>query len=106
MLAYELLETETGNLMSSHDTEAQALRAVSERVRRFGPGSIASVALVQVDDEDEDGEMVLVAAGAELLARLDCGPSKGGEQGKSATEAAPTTAVTPPLGDAPRSRSA
>lgn len=69
MQAYELLETETGNLMSSHDSEAQALHAVAERARRFGPGSVTSVALVRVDDEDEDGEMVLVAAGADLLAR-------------------------------------
>ena len=69
MLAYELLETQTGNLMSSHDSEAQALQAVVERVHRFGPGSMSTVALVQVDDEDDDGEMTLIAAGVDLLAR-------------------------------------
>ena len=69
MLAYELLETQTGNLMSSHDSEAQALQAVVERVHRFAPESVYTVALVQVDDEDDDGEMTLVAAGVDLLAR-------------------------------------
>ncbi len=69
MTAYELWETRTGNLMASYDDEAQALRAAVERVRRFGSTSLESVVLVRVDEDDEDGAVEEVAAGADLLAR-------------------------------------
>lgn len=67
MWAYELWETTTGNLMASFDSEAEALHAARERARRHGPQSVDTVALMRVDDEDEDGEMVLLASGASLL---------------------------------------
>lgn len=69
MTAYELWETRTGNLMASYDDEAQARRAAVERVRRFGSTSLESVVLVRVDEDDEDGAVEEVAAGADLLAR-------------------------------------
>ena len=69
MLAYELWETESGNLMASFDTEVEALRAIGDRARQHGRMSISSIALVQVDDTDEDGEMVTIASGDELLTR-------------------------------------
>lgn len=68
-LGYELWETQSGNLMASYESEAEALRAVADRARRHGSDSVESIALVQVDDADEDGEMVTLASGADLLAR-------------------------------------
>ena len=70
MIAYELWEVRSGNLMESFEDEAGALAAVAERAREFGEASVASLALLSVDTEDEDGRHdVLLAAGAELLAR-------------------------------------
>lgn len=67
MWAYELIEGQTGNLMASYESEEAARSAVSERVHRHGPQSVASLDLVRVDTEDEDGAMVTLASGAELL---------------------------------------
>ena len=69
MWAYELIEGQTGNLMASFETEAEALRVISERVRQHGPESVTSIALVRVDTQDEDGAMETVASGADLVAR-------------------------------------
>ncbi len=69
MIGYELWETRSGNLMESFDSEAEALAAVVERVRQFGEASVASIALLSVDTEDEDGHMTSMAAGADLVAR-------------------------------------
>jgi hypothetical protein len=71
MNAYELWETESGNLMASYASERQALSAVAARARDHGPESVNSIALVQVDDADEDGEMVTLATGSDLLVRAD-----------------------------------
>ena len=67
MWAYELIEGRTGNLMAWYATEAEALRVIAEQVRRHGPESIATVALMRVDTDDEDGAMVHVASGADLV---------------------------------------
>ena len=67
MWAYELIEAQTGNLMASFETQAEALRAISERIHQHGPESVASIALVRVDTEDEDGAMETVAYGADLV---------------------------------------
>jgi len=64
MVAYELWETQTGNLMAWYDTAEQALRVVSETARRHGPSSVSTFALVRVDD---DGEIETVTDGSELL---------------------------------------
>ncbi len=69
MIGYELWETTTGNLIASYDDEAGALRAVAESVHRYGPAVMDSVALVRVDEDDEDGGVEEVATGAALLAR-------------------------------------
>ena len=68
MWAYELIEGQTGNLMASFETEAEALRVISERIHQHGPESVASLALVRVDADDEDGAMETVACGADLVA--------------------------------------
>ncbi len=70
MLIYEVWETESGNLMASFASEADALAAVAARVREHGPASVATLALASVDDEDDDAEMTRVAAGDELLVRI------------------------------------
>ncbi len=55
MMAYELWETESGNLMASFSTEAAALAAVADRVSKHGPSSVETIALFAVDDSDADG---------------------------------------------------
>ena len=70
MLIYELWETEGGNLMSSFESEEAALGAVAALVREYGPSGIATVVLARLDDEDENCEMIRLAAGDELLARI------------------------------------
>jgi hypothetical protein len=55
-------------LMASFETEHEAPRVISERVRQHGPESVALIALVRVDTEDEDGAMETVAFGADLVA--------------------------------------
>jgi hypothetical protein len=77
VLGYELWETQSGNLMASYERESEALRAVADRARRHGPESITSIALVQIDEADEDGEMVTLATGADLLARAATRESPG-----------------------------
>ena len=84
MLAYELWETQSGNLMASFESEAEALRAIVARARRHGPASVDSIALVQVNDADEDGEMVTVASGEDLLVRAEQAPSSGPQQRRTA----------------------
>lgn len=71
MLAYELWETESGNLMASYDSEGEALRAISDRAHRHGPSSVLSIALVQVDEANDQDEMTTLAEGAALLARAE-----------------------------------
>jgi hypothetical protein len=55
--------------MASYEIEVEALDAVVSRAHLHGPDSIMSIALIQVDDEDEDGAIVTLASGADLLAR-------------------------------------
>ena len=55
MMAYELWETESGNLMASFDTQAEALTAVAQRAESYGPDSVATLTLVSVDDADDEG---------------------------------------------------
>ena len=70
MIVYELWETRSGNLISSFESESAALASVARSVHSLGPGSVATVALVRLDDEDDDAEIVQVAAGDDLLARI------------------------------------
>ena len=70
MWAYELWDTETGNLISSFDDEKAALRSAAMIVRDYGPSGVATVALVRFDSEEEDGQITRVAAGDELLALI------------------------------------
>ena len=70
-MTYELWETESGNLMASFNSEAEALCAVANRARRHGQDSVSSIALIQVDDEDLNNEMTTLATGADLLIRAE-----------------------------------
>ncbi|MCC7366908.1 MAG: hypothetical protein IT306_00705 [Chloroflexi bacterium] len=67
MHAHELWETESGNLMASFPTEAQALAAVAEQIRQYGPSSVATIALALVNDSNEAGDFEQIAAGPELV---------------------------------------
>jgi hypothetical protein len=75
MTTYELWETQSGNVMASFESEVQAFAAVVNRARLHGAKSVESVALVRIGDivvggdGEEDADMVMVAEGADLLAR-------------------------------------
>jgi len=92
MIAYELWETQTGNLMASYDDEHQALRAAAACAQRHGSESLESVALIRVDGDDEDGAVEEIAAGRDLFDRARgamLGPTK-----ETAETALQGTAVT------------
>jgi hypothetical protein len=71
MVGYELWEAQSGNLMASYATEADALAAIVTRARLHGAESILSISLLQVEDadDDDDAEMVTLAHGVDLLVR-------------------------------------
>jgi hypothetical protein len=96
---YELWETQSGNLMASYEREDEALRAVTDRARRHGSASVYSIALVRIDEGDEDDEMVTLASGTDLLARAS-NPDSAAQNGHSpghpqrpADQATPTRTV-------------
>jgi len=68
MAYYELVNLASGNLVGDYDTEADALRDVRLMVDRYGPSSVATIGLGRNDDE---GQVILVAEGADLVARAE-----------------------------------
>jgi len=67
--AYELWETRTGNLMDSFGSREEALLAVAEVIRRYGPSYVDSVVLISAyGDESKE-----IATGADL-AEIACPP--------------------------------
>lgn len=77
MMAYELWETESGNLLASFSTEAAALAAVADRVGKHGPSSVATITLFAVDDSDTDGNFESLAEGPELVKLIASMPEAG-----------------------------
>jgi hypothetical protein len=71
MIAYELWETESGNLMASFPTKAEALAVVADRVSKHGPSSVESITLLAVDDSDQEHEFVTLAEGPELVKLIE-----------------------------------
>jgi hypothetical protein len=69
MIVYELWETRSRNMIASFAAEEDALAFVARSAEKHGVSSIASVELVRLDDEDDDGPIERIAAGAELLRR-------------------------------------
>lgn len=63
---YELLDIETGNLIGTYASEADALAVVRHAARINGPAYVGALALGY---EDDDGEGAQVAAGTDLLSR-------------------------------------
>lgn len=66
MTYYELLDTETGNLIGSYASEEEALAVVHNAVHINGPVYVQTLALGY---EDDDGEGAQLAAGPEPLSR-------------------------------------
>src|SRR2546425_591211 len=76
-MRYELWELSTGNLVGAYETEAAALRAVAEAIRRYGPAAPAAESctgtavgrLVLPDGSAAAGEWVQLAGkGARVAA--------------------------------------
>ncbi len=63
---YELIDVESGNLIGTYDSEAEALAVVRHAARENGPAYVNSLALGRSGAE---GEGELIAEGAELLER-------------------------------------
>ena len=63
---FELLNVETGNLIGTYESEADALAVVRRAAHFNGAASVDALALGY---EDDDGEGAQLAAGPELLAR-------------------------------------
>lgn len=80
MTAYELWETQTGNLMASYARPADALDVVARTARVHGADRIMSFALLQVDT---GGDVRTIAAGPELLALAEADAASRAATGES-----------------------
>lgn len=69
---YELWDLEGRNCIGAYETEAEALADVRETLRRYRPPGAASLALGW---ENERGELVAIADGADLVARAEQQPA-------------------------------
>jgi hypothetical protein len=65
-MTYELLDSETGNLVGSYSSEEAALDACTRALARNGTGYVASLALAVEDDE---GNSSVIDRGGRLVAR-------------------------------------
>jgi hypothetical protein len=61
---YELWNTESSNLIGTYPTAQAALCVVYDSLQRFGESSVATIALGR---EDENGKLLPVAMGRELV---------------------------------------
>ena len=66
MVAFQLWETQSHNLMADFDTEAQVLAAVAEAICTNGASYVDSIMLVRVGPQ---GGLTRIAVGPELAAR-------------------------------------
>jgi hypothetical protein len=66
LMAYEIWEMRTGNLVASFGREAAALELVRDAVREHGEKYGLNLALVR---EDSDGTSTAVATGSQLIER-------------------------------------
>lgn len=64
MTTYELWDTDSSNLVGTYTTEEAALAIVRDSVVKHGPNVFRTIALGR---EDEQGELVPVAQGEELV---------------------------------------
>jgi len=67
VMAYEIWEMQTGNLVASFSVEADALALVRDAVETHGEAYARNLALVR---EDGDGQTTTVATADELLQRV------------------------------------
>ena len=65
-MTYDLWDVESGNIVNTYETEAEALAVVRELLRQNGDGYASALSLGY---EDRGGRMGLVAEGAALAAR-------------------------------------
>jgi hypothetical protein len=71
---YELIDTESANVVGHYGSEGAALRAVAESVQAYGADApeLLSLALIRLDVPPDHGA---IAAGAALIARATGGVS-------------------------------
>lgn len=67
LMAYEVWEMQSGNLVASFSLEEDALALVRDAVKAHGPEYARSLALVR---EDESGETTTLATADQLLERV------------------------------------
>ena len=65
-MAYDLWDVESGNIVTTFETEREALKVVSMLLTLNGPGYAGALSLGY---EGEDGSMYIVAEGSELAKR-------------------------------------
>ena len=65
-MAFELWDTETGNIVGTYPTEAEALAVVQRAVEVYGAGYANGLALAL---DDEEADVLTLAIGAELASR-------------------------------------
>ena len=65
---YELWDSETQNRIGDFDSKEDALRAVLEEVRQYGPGSSAVLSLGLLKRDSKHTNDALIAKGRDLVA--------------------------------------
>jgi hypothetical protein len=66
-MAYEIWDADTGNLQGTYESEVAALDVLERSLRDHGTGYVASLLL---GFEDKRGDSHLIAAGEQLIRRI------------------------------------
>lgn len=72
-MSYELIETETGNLVGAYRTQNEALEVVRQAVAQHGPNSVLGLVL---NREDALGRVRRIARGRQLERMAHGAPSR------------------------------
>ena len=78
MIAFELWETTSGNLMGSYGSEGEALVMLAEAVQSHGYAYLETIALIR---EGGRGRARVVATGSQLAERVEAQAVHGGPPG-------------------------
>jgi hypothetical protein len=66
-MIFELWDVESGNIVNTWESEAEALAEVRASVDAFGPSYVESWTLIR--DDEPDSDLIVIAEGAALAAR-------------------------------------